>query len=333
MCGHDDEKREWHVDVKQDLLALESRSDVNVRNTKFQDQFNCMVSLSNLSRIMTTEFYYSSRAGSNETEMEFKLELLRVVEFHSSDVNMIYEGNVSTIASFWPPEGKLDWTKWASSEYSANGVMHRAWETSSGDGILTFRVHISILVANETSAKFDPNSVKIDIKINQYPYTSPGNTRLALEAKISSKTKTKALPCARCRVAVDKLSFEDDAGLPMGIIKWKPTSFVNNVSTIPIAAFLADESHHHRANIAMYYNFMTFSDAIHSRSLLWETSLGIEYSRTPGFCLGALCGAGAIAVLVLFGLIGAFLVVSAIYGTYTMLYKKKNEYEEINDGR
>lgn len=61
VCGHDDEKREWHVDVKQDLLALESRSDVNVRNTKFQDQFNCMVSLSNLSRIMTTEFYYSSR--------------------------------------------------------------------------------------------------------------------------------------------------------------------------------------------------------------------------------------------------------------------------------
>jgi hypothetical protein len=50
-------------------------------------------------------------------------------------------------------------------------------------GILTLRVHISILVSNETTVKFDPNSVKFDIDVNQFPYSSPNNTRLALVIK------------------------------------------------------------------------------------------------------------------------------------------------------
>lgn len=41
----------------------------------------------------------------------------------------------------------------------------------------------------EGGARFDPNSIKMDFKINNFPY-SRNNTRLAMETHINSQTES-----------------------------------------------------------------------------------------------------------------------------------------------
>jgi hypothetical protein len=57
----------------------------------------------------------------------------------------------------------------------------------------------------------------------------------------------------------------------------------NNISSIPVAAFIEKEGHHHHGDkFTIYYSFMTNSEVIHPSSFAWDPFQGIEYSQSPG---------------------------------------------------
>lgn len=208
------------------------------------------------------------------------------------------------------------------------------WAYSS---VLTIRVRMASSPIVDSGLKIDPNSVKIDFEIHDYPYANQtDSTRLALTTVVKSKTKAKF---QGQRILLERqLVFNNDPstffirshgswyfpGFPVGVFSWAPTAQMSHFSNVEVAARCPYSET--GTEFAVYYTLVTPEHNLHPSSLIWDPTVGLKYEQGEPFCLKDLCGAPAVGLIA--GLLGGIVLVAI--GTLLLYsYKKRAHYQSL----
>jgi len=290
------------------------------QDSTFHDEFRFSMQTSNSDHtIFNTDLHYSAQSGVNKTEMHFQFQLYQIVEFPSSNPNIIYDITSKAISTWPSPNQHQKWTDWSGETEIIDGVILRKWTKS--DGVVTVRCSIAEAIIKNANMNVGPNHVKIDIEIHNYPYQQPNGTRLGLYSTVQSKTKVRSHDKGQ-----HNFIFNDETGLPSGMLAWVPEISIDNTSaTAPVVAL----SYQDNANWEIYYTFVTPQDQIHPADIVWDPSVGLDYNTPPaGICVGTICGAYAYVLIA--GIAVVILIVAGIIAA--VIYRRKRTgYTLINE--
>jgi len=305
------QKREWSVQLNNYEIKLTSKTSDN----GIQDEFRFKLRVVRDSKwILSSDFQYSKTILENFTrsDLQFSFDLFNVVEFKINDSNPIFVGDDDTIVTTWPTQGKqLEYTFWNKTENeTVDGVLRQAWETSSlpdKEGkTMTIRVHVDQLIANGTHVKFLPNSVKYDIEFDNWKYSGPFNSRIALITRVSSLTSSSGLNCSDdCLISDDNISFSDTEGHPLGVFSWDKTIKADDTN-VPVVAYVKNSSKDQDQNLKVLFTFKTLG---HPSSLHWDPLQGLNYPYSPPNSLSP----GIKFLIVFVVLMVALLCIGSIY--------------------
>jgi len=310
------------VKAQGDMFQATSKSQTN----GVQDEFNFRMRLvSDKKWVMSSNLIYATQQDQNRSDVQFAFDLFYLVEFHCNDTHPIYVGDESTVLSVWPKEQKVQWdenTDWDPKEVDDHGVLRRSWTRVSKDGVLTIRIHIDQLIANGTNVKFLPNSVKYDIDINNFPWTST-ESRVALITKVSTLTTPPTNNCSNdCIFNGTLVTFSDTYGHPLGVFAWDPNVKVDKSKMAPVVAYLKSNDDNDD-NLHFYFTFKTIGQ---SKTMYWDPMQGLDYNNPGPSSLSA--GIKFLIAVSCFAFV-AFVVSGVIlYRRYT----GGRGYTKINDG-
>jgi hypothetical protein len=110
------------------------------------------------------------------------------------------------------------------------------------------------------------------------------------------------------------LTFGTAAGLPFGVFSWDPQ--VNTTGgVVPVVAWSPNDAQGTYFDI--FFSFSTGKANLQPKDLVWDPRVGLDYS-SPVFCLGSLCGASAVIVVILIVLVSVIGILLAV-----VLYNRK----------
>jgi hypothetical protein len=168
------QRREWKIEPLNNELRMLSKS----LNYSVQDEFDLRFRLVNSPQwMLSSVFRYATMQEVNRSQLDFTFDLFYIVEFLPNATYQMFVGDPNTIVSYYPPNKQMKWSpNWnvtqregryiltctafvllSSFRYSIpvrsladGGVLRRAYERTTEDGVLTVRVHVAQLIANGT---------------------------------------------------------------------------------------------------------------------------------------------------------------------------------------
>eukprot|EP01126_Amoeba_proteus_P043232 TRINITY_DN4735_c0_g1_i11.p1 TRINITY_DN4735_c0_g1~~TRINITY_DN4735_c0_g1_i11.p1 ORF type:complete len:197 (+),score=31.40 TRINITY_DN4735_c0_g1_i11:509-1099(+) len=183
--------------------------------------------------------------------------------------------------------------------------------------------------------KLYPNTVKIDIKIQNYPFHF-NHTRLCLLAEIES-TQELVLYAKNEKIKKNKITFTNQSEVITGSFNWHPrarsiTSH-EKMETIPVFAWYPlDQPQNEKMKLLGFSFLSPFSKRF--QSTLWTFRMGldirddmVDLGNDPGevFCIRNLCGRAAIGItcFVVFALV--MLIGLNVY----VAFKRRLQYQSV----
>jgi len=324
----DDHKH--HGPRERNIVVRVGRRDVFIeakfKNTTYEDeyQFEARTGDSLISFHFEYELKVRVNRKVNKTKMDLDFVAERVLEYDVADSDF-FAGSNEIVSSY--PEWKRrptppKWGPWQDNSYSVNGT--KVYKFSASTGIFTIRFQLSAQpVKGRGGLQVDPNSIKIDFEVDNYPYIGdPNATRLALDTTIRSKVISKM---SGRRAIVDRsLKFLDSPESPLGSFTWNGTAAVGDTA-IDVAAWTPEQGKQREFDV--FFSFMTPSNKMHPASIIWDPTIGLDYDDESGdeFCMGSVCGAGAITVVVSVIVV----VLGAMVGATVLIFKRRAGYEAV----
>jgi len=315
VFAHSPKQRTLKVKVDHDKLSIEAK----YKNDTYEDEFQVEADLGTGKELVDFKFDYEKVNLKNTTDLELDFEIHGIVEFIVTDDQPIFT-NESEVVYTWPGDDKIKWTDWNDNSGVQDGVY--IYNYSATAGPLLIRVLLAATNATVGGLAIDPNSVKIDVEVRNFPYSRPNKTRLALVTEVKSKT-TSSVPGSKA-IKDNKLIFSDQPDLPLGTFSWYDKVQADG-SDIDIVAWTSTTGKHKTFDI--YFTYLTDVD-VRPDSLLWDPRVGLDYQEVynPPFCLGTLCGGGAIALICV--ILGG-VVIAAVLTLTHYAYKKRASYEKL----
>jgi hypothetical protein len=293
---HRPTKRTFDINVDKNNLRIRAK----FQNGTEEDEFAMNCGLGNgPDHLVNFHLTYSTKVAGNKTGIDLAFTVIKVLEFFSSDNQTVYQGDERVIFSSWPADKeKFKWNQWADDSGVVNGVNNYKYTVDNGIFTMSVQMASSDLTLKNGLA-IDPNSIKIDIGLTNYPYGAnpPFPTRLALQSQIMSKTTSKH---EGSRALVDhKLSFDSSPDMPLGAVSWIPSAnIVDPITEFPVVAWSPETQKGNKFDV--YFTFVTPASNLHPVSIYWDPTVGLDYgSDQPSeFCLGgSICGALAYGIL------------------------------------
>jgi len=219
-----------------------------------------------------------------------------IYEYDSPEPETTYTAGQPYVSKY--PEGDNpqipQWKPYINGTTIVDGVPVYIYTWVTQDNILTIRVHVSPQNVLTGTGPLTPNDVKLDIEIHDYNFTGE-QTRLALVTTLQSQHQSSSNTGAD-GIQNNNFYFGEPGALPpFGQFSWVPEA---GNGTINVAATTSNLNYANQFNL--YFSFLTDPQFIHS-DIVWDPQLGLAYDYTPsprpGFCLGSICGGGAIAIL------------------------------------
>jgi hypothetical protein len=240
------------------------------------------------------EFEYYSKANDRQTSLDFSFTITKLVEYIETPGSPMYDPKKVPKAQrvkVWRPHG------WAPFTYEVVKDVHHV-EVSTMDGVLKLKAHFTTTPRVYKGLQLDPNSVKMDVEVHDFPY-SRNDTRLCLVAEIQS------LSTQRVRsTSFNGMDFEN-SGAPFGKFQWVPEAKSGSDTKINVALKVSEGgrvSKEGKYHGEFYYSMITNAKELHPVDMIWDPVLGLDYSKRPPKTWGHYCVTGALAV-VLVGLL------------------------------
>jgi len=201
-----------------------------------------------------------------------------------------------------------------------DGIPFYSFAATSLDGIVTVRVNVAEESLQYGTSTFDPNNVKVDFEIHQYPFVGT-RTRLALDTLLQSQTQSQN--AGSDAIQNQQLLFKGPStATPFGSFSWVPTAggndtIMNVIASTPEITF--------GNQFQIYFTFLTDPSQIHS-DITWDPALGLSYRipQVPVFCF-FLCGALGVFVIIVLVVIGVVLGCISL----NILMKHKATYQKL----
>jgi hypothetical protein len=180
----DDFDYEREVDIEQADFEWKIESELKSGDNK--DKFDALFKIGGGNEPVI-EFNYEQEAGSNETELEFIVEFVQVIEFEDDGIPGYQEGN-DTIVSIYEL-AEIDWNPIVYSLEEIEGVVLYTATATTVDGVFTLVLKLSnnLIQLNDTlNTSLGPNAIKIDVIINGYDYQG-NNTYLTIQTDVKTE--------------------------------------------------------------------------------------------------------------------------------------------------
>jgi len=257
-------------------------------------------------------FQYQSQNGSNQTQIQFTLNLVALLEYPSPNDSSAYQPN-GTYVQRWPVEHQIvQWGFWRNESVVVDDTLVYIFSVTSQDGIFTLRTHVAPVELTVGQGMLSPNSIKVDIEVHEFPFVG-NDTRLALQTLLTSQTQSQN----NGQNAIDNNNLflsNMEPNMPLGSFSWVPIANGNDSSVIKVVATTAQRAYGNQFDL--FFSFLTDAENIHS-DIVWDPTIGLAYTGTAPtspaeFCF-IMCGTMGIVFIVIIAV-----VVIAIFGAVVL---------------
>ena len=296
--GIDDDEEEWNErDVEFEATDDEVQIESKLKNGNTTDEFKVEIKAED--DRLKVSFEYSSEENSTETELEFSVAFMEILEYRDIVVDDIYDENdddlIQTyeIGDFLPINYKF--------ENRTDAEFH-IFNATTTDGVFSVIVHSSNEFALINEDILAPTEVKIDIIINEFNYIED-DTVLALNVKLETEgsmeyeneTEDEIEDRAKNESAIE-VSLNDFAGF----FSWKDYALVDGVNQ----SVIASTYDLHTAEQKIYLNYKRGELIIHDPKIGMQNILiNLNESNTTTtpllsvFTFSGLITAGVLAII------------------------------------
>jgi hypothetical protein len=302
--------------------------DAIYKNGTYEDKFALDLHLDDSTESLADfHLQYGTNNNGNRTRLDLHFIFNRIIEFESYPHSQVYSGNATSIVSTWPIKGEKEkWGDWIDGSGPVNGI--ETYKYTISRGIFTIGIKMAVEDVIDENMKISPNSVKIDVEVHDFPYSTKVPTRLAISSTVRSKTTSKV--SGEHAIINHQLIFDNDPDMPLGSYSWIPTAqYIDTgaAKDIPMTAWTSETQRGN--NYDIFYTFVTLDDNMHPDSLIWDPTLGLDYSgEDPAFCIGSLCQGAAYGVL---GGVAAVVVLIIVSIVVVVVRRKRSGYIAINE--
>ncbi|MHA2250176.1 MAG: hypothetical protein ACXAD7_07430 [Candidatus Kariarchaeaceae archaeon] len=269
-------KRELEVQVEKDKLEIKSELKVGETKDKFEIKFDPEGD-------PEIELVYKTESDATETAMKYRVEFESLYEYlENSSLDLGYQE--SEQVSEYKFEDQ-DWNDLSQNLELINGEEIYTFTASTADGVFQLVMKISAAIFTlENNATLTPNSLKIDVEINNFPYTQEG-TSLALETKIKTKSEFKA-ESETDEEDIGFASNESQIGLSAngtkGFFSWAEIALSDGLEIDVLASSLVDEVEEDddlsesESSKKMYFSFISTN----ATNIIWDPKVGVISEAT-----------------------------------------------------
>ena len=295
--GVDDDEEDWNErEVEFEIADDEVQIESKLKNGNTTDEFKVEIKAED--DRLKVSFEYSSEENSTETELEFTIAFMEILEFRDIVVDDIFDENdddlIQTyeIGNFLPISYKF--------ENRTDAEFH-IFNATTIDGVFSVIVYSSNEFALINDDILSPTEVKIDIIINEFEYVEE-DTALALNVKLETEgsveyeeeTEDEIDDRAKNETSID-VSLNDFAGF----FSWKDYALVDGVNQ----SVIASTYDLHSTEQKIYLNYKRGDLIIHDPKIGMQNiliNLNEENTTTPllsVFTFSGLISAGIVAIV------------------------------------
>jgi hypothetical protein len=273
-------KRELEVQVEAKQLEIKSELRVGEQKDKFEIKFQT-------DDEPEIEFSYKTESDSLEVKLKYKVEFEDIIEYVENDtVNLGYQDGEEI--SIYKLEDQ-EWNDLLHEITPVNGEEIHTFTASTTDGVFSLIMKISgALFTLENNAMLTPNSLKVDVKISNFPYTSETSS-LALKTKIKTETETEVeedtdeegvgFASNEAQVALGVV------GESQGFFSWAENATADGSEIDVLSSSLQevavdDEDHdedldENETSEKLYFSFV----AVNASDIVWDPKVGVVDAR------------------------------------------------------
>lgn len=246
---------------------------------------------------------FKREADSTESEMEYKVDLERVVEYEDADGNDLYDQGTDSVASEYAIDEDMTWNVGPVEDVAADDRTGKtvtatgSFDDANGTMRVTLYAYGDFAQVNGTEVR--PSEVKIDFAWSEYPWEG-NDTRLALDLETEAETESEVEEAGNAVNAT--------AGDVSAYFEWAETATVDGTSTDVTSQVLEMESESETETDEdgtetetslerdLQLNYERGDEIVHD-PVLGVQSAGTSTNEAPGLGLAAVVVASVVAGL------------------------------------
>lgn len=271
-----DHERQVQVQYDANQLQLESE----LKNGTVKDHISVEVQThtnypdDNASGRTEIRFVYTRENGT-ETSMRYNVDLLGLIEYKENGTQWGYQAG-EKVAQY--SIGGTGWNPITYSLDNSTGVAIHTFNLSTADSVVTILIHIASNVASDGNTTITPNALKIDILINNFPYTQTGDS-LALLANVRSGSHlehTNRTAEEDQGYTKNEQAYNMNVNGTTGYFSWADTVMADGVSANVIPSPVVVDQNATAEYEGEKTNAMTFSfNTTDASSIVWDPRIGV----------------------------------------------------------
>lgn len=239
MEGEEFEEEEREVEVRevdQDEIEIEARNLDEEREGEYEDRHKLRISTKEgVEFEQEYEYLIDEENREFEAEFEFEVEFDEIVEFVDNDGDGLYDEGEEVYeydlegVSYAPIQRMIE---------NVGGVIVHVITIQTEDGMFKVTIYVSgspIIVHGENVM---PNEVKIDIEIDNFPYTRE-DSKLALKVELDSELEVEEEK--REVEGEEEEEVEVTFGNYGGFFSWKDTATIDGVEKPVLSTDISED--------------------------------------------------------------------------------------------
>lgn len=253
-------EREVKVRIEADRVRIESEIEVKDITGEIENKFKVDFKVTGEVEIKLKYEEEFEDTVEAETKLQFRVGFDSIVEFVDADNDGLYDNGEEV--SVYKLDGKQFTPIFYTTQDTPNNVTEHVITTQTIDGIFKVTLHVVGDFANIAGEMVKPTEVKIDLEINNFPYTNE-NSKLALKCKVESEMKIEE----EKETEYGEEKIEVRYGNYQGFFSWRRTAYVDGIEREVKSTTLVEDPEEGGRKLYLIYE--------HGDSIVHDPKIGI----------------------------------------------------------
>ena len=273
-----DDAYERDLTIKVDPDRIEIESELKIGDNKDEFEIEFRVESGEEPEI---ELEYSTETDTLEAEFEFEVEFEQIIEYVDNGTSNGYQVGEEV---FIYEIGETDWNDIVHTITTVDAAEVNIFTATTSDGVFTIILRISGSITDLGNATLTPNSLKMDIAIHDFPYTST-DSKLAIKAKVETESESEQ----RDESTEETSGFGSEEAeifirnaAAQGFFSWAEYALADGSNVTVITSALAesddpdDDLEEGKTSNTMFFSF----NVTNSQDIVWDPKVGVQSQGT-----------------------------------------------------
>ncbi|MCH8908125.1 MAG: hypothetical protein IH840_13635, partial [Candidatus Heimdallarchaeota archaeon] len=269
-------ERELTISVEPDRVEIESQLKFGDNKDEFEIEFRA-----ESGEEPEIELEYSTETDKLEAEFEFEVEFEQIIEYVDNGTSDGYQVGEEV---FIYEIGETDWNDIVWTVTTIDGAEVNIFTATTSDGVFSIILRISGSITDLGNATLTPNSLKMDLKILDFPYTA-SDSKLAIKAKVETEAEIEQRDESTEETSgfgTDEAEIFIGNAAAQGFFSWAEYALADgsNVTVITSALTESDDPDEDleegKTSNTMYFSF----NGTNLQDIVWDPKVGVQSQGT-----------------------------------------------------